>query len=123
MESSQGRLLVLPRGAQSRARSGQRILDLLGLGIVSGDHHSAGSTASSSTAVLSACQMDWKGESQGKPTHAALVVTSLGADNKQRVLLIIASWWKDWFKLLLTSELIDEEGPFESHTRFLRVAS
>lgn len=69
----------------------QRILDLPGLWIISRHHHSAGPTASCSTAVLSACEIDWKGGSQGKGTRVAFVVTSLGADNKQCVLLVIAA--------------------------------
>lgn len=60
------RLPLLLRCAQSRAGPAQRILDLLGLGVVSRHHDGAGTTASSSAAILRAWEMDWKEGSQGK---------------------------------------------------------
>ena len=44
----------------------QRILDLLGLWVVSGHHDSAGTAASAPTAVFGAGEVDWKEGGQGK---------------------------------------------------------
>lgn len=44
----------------------QRILDLLGLRVVSGHHDSAGTAASTPTAVFGASEVDWKEGGQGK---------------------------------------------------------
>lgn len=44
----------------------RRILDLLGLRVVSGHHDSAGTAAPTPTAVFGASEVDWKEGGQGK---------------------------------------------------------
>lgn len=63
----------------------QRILDLLGLGVVSGHHDSAGAAASAPTAVFGAGEADWKEGGQGEEGPRLLCFlyfSSSDTDNK-----------------------------------------
>lgn len=91
----------------------QRILDLLGLWVVSGHHDSAGTTASAPTAVFGAGEVDWKEGGQGKEGPRLLCFlyfSSSDTDNKwvifwrkdsllKRAVPLFAHKWANWWQV------------------------